>query len=90
MISDVLDANVEMKAPCSRPADEQDTLFNSTYDHPQREDTCVDCDRRANPQRPTNFGRTPNPLWTHCLWEPSDEAWEGTRSTGKTIWNVML
>ncbi|KAN0066858.1 hypothetical protein V8E54_015030 [Elaphomyces granulatus] len=46
MISDVLDTNVEMKAPCSRPADEQDTLFNSAYDHPQREDTCINCDKR--------------------------------------------
>ena len=46
MISDVLDANVEMKAPCSRPADEQDTLFNSAYDHPQHEDTCINCDKR--------------------------------------------
>src|ERR1700722_2422985 len=36
MISNVLDTNVGMKAPCSRPADEQDLLFNSAYDHPQR------------------------------------------------------
>ncbi|KAN0070712.1 hypothetical protein V8E54_010877 [Elaphomyces granulatus] len=46
MISDVLDANVEMKAPCSRPANEQDTLFNSAYNHPQHEDTCINCDKR--------------------------------------------
>ncbi|KAN0070804.1 hypothetical protein V8E54_010969 [Elaphomyces granulatus] len=46
MISDVLDANVEMKAPCSRPTGEQDMLFNSAYDHPQREDTCINCDKR--------------------------------------------
>ncbi|KAN0070700.1 hypothetical protein V8E54_010865 [Elaphomyces granulatus] len=46
MISNVLDANVEMKAPCSRPADKQDTLFNSAYDHPLHEDTCVKCDKR--------------------------------------------
>ncbi|KAN0070878.1 hypothetical protein V8E54_011043 [Elaphomyces granulatus] len=46
MISDVLNENVEMKAPCSRPADEQDTLFNSAYDHPQHEDTCINCDKR--------------------------------------------
>ncbi|KAN0078920.1 hypothetical protein V8E54_005433 [Elaphomyces granulatus] len=46
MISDILDANVEMKTPCSRPADEQDTLFNSAHDHPQREDTCINCDKR--------------------------------------------
>ncbi|KAN0070729.1 hypothetical protein V8E54_010894 [Elaphomyces granulatus] len=46
MISNVLNENVEMKAPCSRPADEQDTLFNSAYDHPQREDTCINCDKR--------------------------------------------
>src|ERR1700722_1716032 len=45
MISDV-NANVEMKVPCSRPADEQDTLFNSAYDHPQHEDTCINCDKR--------------------------------------------
>ena len=51
MISDVLDANVEMKAPCSRPADEQDALFNSAYDHPQREDTCINCDKRQLIQR---------------------------------------
>ena len=35
-----------MKAPCSRPANEQDTLFNPTYDHPQHEDTCINCDKR--------------------------------------------
>ncbi|KAN0083920.1 hypothetical protein V8E54_003008 [Elaphomyces granulatus] len=46
MISNVLDANVEMKAPCSRPTNEQDTLFNSAYDHPQHEDTCINCDKR--------------------------------------------
>ncbi|KAN0070731.1 hypothetical protein V8E54_010896 [Elaphomyces granulatus] len=46
MISNVLDANVEMKAPCSRPTDEQDTLFNSAYDHPQHEDTCINCDKK--------------------------------------------
>src|SRR5712664_3389640 len=41
VISDLLDTNVEMKAPFSRPADEQDTLFNSAYDNPQGEDTCI-------------------------------------------------
>ncbi|KAN0070150.1 hypothetical protein V8E54_011731 [Elaphomyces granulatus] len=46
VISDLLDTNVEMKAPFSRPADEQDTLFNSAYDHPQGEDTCINCDKR--------------------------------------------
>jgi hypothetical protein len=45
MISDILDANVEMKTPCSRPADEQDTLFNSAHAHPQRDDTCIKCDK---------------------------------------------
>ena len=43
VISDVL--SVEMKAPFSRPADEQDRLFNSAYDHPQHEDTCINCDK---------------------------------------------
>ncbi|KAN0066833.1 hypothetical protein V8E54_015005 [Elaphomyces granulatus] len=46
IISNVLDTNVEMRAPCSRPADEQDSLFNSVYDHPQHEDTCINCDKR--------------------------------------------
>ncbi|KAN0087102.1 hypothetical protein V8E54_000790 [Elaphomyces granulatus] len=46
VISDLLDTNVEMKAPFSRPADERDTLFNSAYDHPQREGTCINCDKR--------------------------------------------
>src|SRR5467141_4062939 len=46
VISDQLDTDVEMKAPFSRPADEQDTLFNSAYDHPEGEDTCINCDKR--------------------------------------------
>ncbi|KAN0066838.1 hypothetical protein V8E54_015010 [Elaphomyces granulatus] len=46
IISNVLDTNVEMRAPCSKPSDEQDTLFNSAYDHPQHEDTCINCDKR--------------------------------------------
>ncbi|KAN0066856.1 hypothetical protein V8E54_015028 [Elaphomyces granulatus] len=46
VISDVLDTNVEMKVPFSKPADEQDTLFNAAYDHPRREDTCINCDKR--------------------------------------------
>ena len=45
-ISDVLDMNVEMKASFSRPAHEQDRLFHPAYDHPQREDTCINCDKR--------------------------------------------
>ncbi|KAN0068058.1 hypothetical protein V8E54_013986 [Elaphomyces granulatus] len=46
VISDVLDANVDMKAPFSRPADEQDRLFNSAYDHPQCENTCISCNEK--------------------------------------------
>ena len=46
VISRVLNANVEMKFPFSRPANEQDRLFDSAYDHPQSEDTCVNCDKR--------------------------------------------
>ena len=46
VISDRLNTNVDMKALFSRPADEQDTLFNSAYDHPQHEDTCINCDKR--------------------------------------------
>ena len=46
VMSDVLDANVKMKSlPFSR-SDEQDRLFNSAYDHPQCEDTCINCDKR--------------------------------------------
>jgi hypothetical protein len=45
MISDVLNRNVEMKSPFSRPSDEQDRLFNPAYDHPQDEDTCIKCDK---------------------------------------------
>ena len=46
VISDRLNTNVGMKALFSRPADEQDRLFNSAYDHPQCEDTCINCDKR--------------------------------------------
>ena len=46
VISDVLDMNVDMKALLSRPADEQDRLFNPAYDHPPCEDTCINCDER--------------------------------------------
>ena len=35
-----------MNAAFKRPADEQDRLFNPAYDHPQREDTCINCDKR--------------------------------------------
>ena len=42
----ILDANVEMKSAFSRPADEQDWLFDPAYDHPEGEDTCIKCDRR--------------------------------------------
>ena len=49
MISDVLHTNVDMKAQFSRPADEQDRLFDPAYDHPQGEDstqdTCINCDK---------------------------------------------
>ncbi|KAN0070706.1 hypothetical protein V8E54_010871 [Elaphomyces granulatus] len=46
VISDRLNTNVDMKTLFSRPADGQDILFNSVYDHPQHEDTCVNCDKR--------------------------------------------
>jgi nucleoside phosphorylase len=46
VISDRLNTNVGMKALFSRPADEQDRLFNSAYDHPEREDTCIKCDKK--------------------------------------------
>ena len=46
VISDILDTNVEMKSPFSRPANEQDWLFDPAYDHPQGEDTCIKYDRR--------------------------------------------
>ncbi|KAN0070867.1 hypothetical protein V8E54_011032 [Elaphomyces granulatus] len=46
VISDVLNTNVDMKAPFSKPADQQDRLFNPAYDHPQGEDTCINCDKR--------------------------------------------
>jgi nucleoside phosphorylase len=45
MISDVLNTNVGMMAVFSRPADEKDWLFNSAYDHPQDQDTCISCDK---------------------------------------------
>ena len=45
MISDVLNRNVETKSLFSTPSDEQDTLFNPAYDHPQDEDTCIKCDK---------------------------------------------
>jgi NB-ARC domain len=44
VMSDV--TNVKMKSPFLRPADEQDLLFHSAYDHPQSENTCVNCDKR--------------------------------------------
>ena len=46
VISDVFNMNVEMKASFSRPAHEHDELFHSAYDHPQCEDTCINCDKR--------------------------------------------
>ncbi|KAN0066846.1 hypothetical protein V8E54_015018 [Elaphomyces granulatus] len=45
VISDMLDMNVEMKAPFSKPADEQDTLFKAAYGHLLHEDTCINCDK---------------------------------------------
>jgi nucleoside phosphorylase len=55
MISDVLNTNVETKAQFSRPADEQDRLFDSAYDHPHGEDSCINCDKKAaDTSRPTN------------------------------------
>ncbi|KAN0067004.1 hypothetical protein V8E54_014928 [Elaphomyces granulatus] len=38
--------NVGMKSAFSRPTNEQDRLFNSAYDHPHSEDTCINCDER--------------------------------------------
>jgi nucleoside phosphorylase len=46
MTSNVLNTNVNMKAQFSRPADEQDRLFDSAYDHPHGEDSCINCDKR--------------------------------------------
>ena len=46
MVSDVLNTNVDMKARFSRPADEQDRLFDPAYDHPHGEDSCINCDKR--------------------------------------------
>src|SRR5467141_905498 len=43
MISNV---QTKSKSPFSRPADEHDRLFNPAYDHPQGEDTCINCDKR--------------------------------------------
>ena len=77
MISDVLNTNANMKAQFSRPA--SDRLFDPAYDHSHGEDSCINCDKRQL------IHRASNPLWTHCLWEPSDEAWADTRSTGKRI-----
>jgi nucleoside phosphorylase len=51
VISDVLNTNAEMQSPFSRPANEQDRLFNPAYDHPQGEDTCIKCDRRQQIHR---------------------------------------
>ena len=45
IISNVLDTNVDMKARFSRPADDQDWLFNPAYDHPHDEDSCINCDK---------------------------------------------
>src|ERR1700722_8568479 len=46
VISDRFNTNVGMKALFSRPANEQDRLFNSAYDHPEREDTCINCNKK--------------------------------------------
>ncbi|KAN0076626.1 hypothetical protein V8E54_006768 [Elaphomyces granulatus] len=48
VISNVLNTNVQTKSRSlfSRPADEHDRLFNPAYDHPQSEDTCINCDKR--------------------------------------------
>src|SRR5712664_36463 len=48
LISNALNTNVQTKSRplFSRPADEHDRLFNPAYDHPQSEDTCINCDKR--------------------------------------------
>ncbi|KAN0076607.1 hypothetical protein V8E54_006749 [Elaphomyces granulatus] len=48
VISNVLNTNVQTKSRSlfSRPADEHDRLFNPAYDHPQSDDTCINCDKR--------------------------------------------
>ena len=45
VISDALNINTVVKAPFSKPADEQDRLFDPEYDHPRHEDTCINCDK---------------------------------------------
>jgi nucleoside phosphorylase len=46
LMSNLLDTNAGMKSSFSRPANEQDRLFNPAYDHPRGEDTCIKCDKR--------------------------------------------
>ncbi|KAN0083910.1 hypothetical protein V8E54_002998 [Elaphomyces granulatus] len=45
VISNVLNTNVRTKSLFSRPAGEQDRLFNPAYNHPQSENTCINCDK---------------------------------------------
>ena len=70
--------NATVKAPFSRPADEQDRLFNPAYDHPQYEDTCFNYDEEQlvyrNPRNSDepriHYGLIASPR------EPGDEAWK--------------
>ncbi|KAN0087042.1 hypothetical protein V8E54_000730 [Elaphomyces granulatus] len=48
VISNALNTNVQAKSRSlfSRPADDHDRLFNSAYNHPPSDDTCINCDQR--------------------------------------------
>ncbi|KAN0083379.1 hypothetical protein V8E54_002467 [Elaphomyces granulatus] len=46
IVEAISNVRTESISPFSRPADEHDRLFNPAYDHPQGEDTCINCDRR--------------------------------------------
>jgi nucleoside phosphorylase/tetratricopeptide (TPR) repeat protein len=42
----ISNVRTKSRSPFSRPADGHDRLFNPTYDHPQGEDTCINCDKK--------------------------------------------
>jgi hypothetical protein len=92
VISEVLNTDVEMKAPFSRPADEQDKLFIPAYDRPRNEDSCLNCDKRRLVHRHLRTSREPQVHYGLIASgnQVMKHQWEDTRSTGKIIWDAVF
>jgi nucleoside phosphorylase len=45
ILSDIFEKSLNMTSEFFRPPPERDRLFNTSYDHPESEDTCIKCDR---------------------------------------------